>query len=278
MFLTRSTTCAAIAVLVMTAPDLGQAQMFTDAGDDEWHFAVTPYMFLPVATTGTSTVGGVSGPVDLNLKQVFENLNFAAAGRFEAWRGDFGGIVDLYYTNLGASSTVPVGGPLGSTVSVDISSRQGRAGLLGAYRLSRGTYTDEGLRYVIDLGAGVQFNMLDQDLEADLNVNIGRGATFQRKLGGTETWVEPVVMLRAATEVSEEVSFSVRADFGGFGVGGDTLQWDVVAGFDYKPWDHTSIKFGWSFYGIDYSTDRSDGKFAYDVFQTGPYVGLSFTF
>ncbi len=87
-----------------------------------------------------------------------------------------------------------------------------------------------------------------------------------------------MITARAGVQVADEWTFGVRADLSGFGVGGDDLQWLVLAGFDYKPWERTSIRIGWQFYGIDYSTTRSDGAFAYDVFQTGPYLGMAFRF
>jgi hypothetical protein len=51
---------------------------------------MTPYLFLPVSTTGTSTVAGGSVDLDLSLKDVLKHLNFAVSGRAEAWKGDFG--------------------------------------------------------------------------------------------------------------------------------------------------------------------------------------------
>ncbi len=45
-------------------------------------------------------------------------------------------------------------------------------------------------------------------------------------------------------------------------VGGDDLQWRVLGVVGYRPWENTSLKFGWQFYGVDFSTNRSDGKFA----------------
>ena len=61
-------------------------------------------------------------------------------------------------------------------------------------------------------------------------------------------------------------------------VGGDDLQWRVLGVVGYRPWENTSLKFGRQFYGIDFSTNRSDGKFAYDVVQTGPYLALTYQF
>jgi hypothetical protein len=52
----------------------------------------------------------------------------------------------------------------------------------------------------------------------------------------------------------------------------------ILGGAGYPAWEDTSLKFGWRFCGIDYLTNRSDGKFAYDGFQTGPYLALTYQF
>ncbi len=76
------------------------------ASDDEWRFTVSPYLFLPVSTTGTSTVAGGTVDLDLSLKDVLEVLNFAASARGEAWKGDFGIIIDTYYMNIGGDESI----------------------------------------------------------------------------------------------------------------------------------------------------------------------------
>ncbi|MEM7178360.1 MAG: hypothetical protein AAF503_11705, partial [Pseudomonadota bacterium] len=194
--------------------------------------------------------------------------NFAVSGRFEAWRGKFGGIADIYYVNIGGSETGALPGPGAGQGKIDITLRQGRAALFGAYRFADGTYTDDGLRYRFEAGAGVQFNLLDQNIEF----------TRLPDLSGEETWFEPAVMLRGRAQVADRWTFVTRAEFGGFGVGGDTLQWNVVAGLDYQPWERTSIGFGWTFYGIDYKTGSGRNAFAYDIFQTGPFLAASYRF
>jgi len=128
----------------------------------------------------------------------------------------------------------------------------------------------------LDLQAGARYNKLKQEIDA--SVDIGPDPGVQTELGGTETWWEPVIGVRGAIELSERWSAALMADFGGFGVGGDDLQWKVLGGVDYRPWENTSLKFGWQFYGIDFSTNKSDGKFAYDGFQTGPYVAFTYQF
>jgi hypothetical protein len=274
----RGACAAFLAVLIAGQSGMAFADPLGPSGasDDEWRFTVAPYLFLPVSTTGTSTVAGASVDLDLSLKDLLKHLNFAASGRAEAWKGDFGLVVDTYYVNIGGDESV--GLPAGGSAGVDVDVKQFWFDLLGAYRVAHGAYDETGRRYAIDLQAGVRYNSLRQEIDADASVDIGPGDGKQTTLGGTEGWFEPVVGMRGVAEISDRWKVAARADFGGFGVSGDDLQWKVVSGFDYRAWERTSIRFGWQFYGIDYSTNRSDGKFAYDIFQHGPYVSLAYQF
>ncbi len=243
--------------------------------DDEWRFTLTPYLFLPVSTTGTSVVADGEVDVDLDLSDVLELLNMAASVRGEAWRGDLGLVLDAYYVNLGGGSDFT--GPAGvGSGRVDISIKQGWVDLLGAYRLYHGSYDDTGRLASFDIQAGVRYNNLRQ--EVDASFDLGPGPGRQTTLGGTEVWWEPVIGARGAMQLNDRWTLGARADFGGFGAGGNDLAWKVLAGADYRPWENTSLKLGWQVYGIDFSTERSDGEFAYDVVQTGPYLGLTFGF
>jgi hypothetical protein len=57
------------------------------ASAEEWRFTVSPYLFLPVSTTGTSTVAGGSVDLDLGLKDILKSLDFAVSGRGRATSG-----------------------------------------------------------------------------------------------------------------------------------------------------------------------------------------------
>jgi hypothetical protein len=104
--------------------------------DDAWRFAITPYLFLPVTTTGDATVAGVTADVDLDLGDVFDLLNSAASGRAEAWRGDLGLIVEGYFVRIGGDDSLERRfGSLGVDVQVD----QIFVDLLGAWRAVDGT-------------------------------------------------------------------------------------------------------------------------------------------
>ncbi|MEO1091351.1 MAG: hypothetical protein AAFX81_11990 [Pseudomonadota bacterium] len=269
---------AAVLPLLGAGEAVGQSLAPPTFNDEAWRVSITPYLFLPVTTTGTSTVADGSVDIDLDLGDLFDVLNGAIAGRAEAWRGDFGLVTEGYFVSIGGDSSIDLPGPAGGTTAVDVKVKQAFVDLLGAYRVVGDTYDETDRRYALDVQAGARFNSLTQDVDAKLNVNIGSGAGFQRDLGGTESWWEPVIGARGMAELSERWTAALLADFSGFGVNGDDLQWKVRAGLDYRPWEHASFRFGWQFYGMNFSTNRDDGKFAYDVFQTGPFLAFTYQF
>jgi hypothetical protein len=252
-----------LAAVLATAAD---AEPFSFAGLDEtkWRHDLTIYAFLPARTSGSSTVAGADVPIDLKLSEAVELLNGAISGRYEAWNGNWGIIADLNYLALEAGGTLPAP-PV--TVKVDI--KQSWLGLLAAYRVSDTTYGANGKRLAFDIQGGVRYNQLTQKVSAT-------PSPPPFPLGGTEKWWEPVIGARGMWELNERWAAILEADLGGFGAGGNDLQYGVNALVDWRPWQKTSIRFGYRFYGIDFSTTRADGPFAYDVTQHGPYVGVTF--
>lgn len=251
---------SAAAVSAQSLPPRGQ-------DDSGWRHSLAVYMFAPISTTGTSTIGGRSVPIDLDLKDVLDLLDFALAGRYEAWNNNLGIIVDANYASIEANGALP--GPLGSTFGMN--QRQKWLGILAAYRIADGTYGDNGRRYTVDLQGGARWNSLRQE------VNIQTpGPIALPTAGGDEDWIEPVIGARAMWKLGGNWTAIASADFGGFGAGGNDLQIGANLGFDVQPWDRTSIVFGYRYYSMDYSTTLPGGVFAYDVTQHGPYVGVKF--
>ncbi|UWR03926.1 OprO/OprP family phosphate-selective porin [Ruegeria conchae] len=253
--------------LLVAISHAANAQSLARSEDDEggWRHSITPYLFLPLSTTGTSTIDGTSVDLDLSLSEVLDVLQGAASVRYEGWNGDFGIISEVYYVRLGEDGTLP-----GGRVDVDVDVRQTFVNVQGAYRFANGVNAS-GRRYAADAAIGVQWNRLKQEIDLS---GPGPGMT----LGGTEDWFEPMIALRYAMEINDKWSFASRAELSGFGVNGDDLQYLLLAGFDWKGWENTSLRFGYQFYGIDYSTDRSGGEFAYDVDQNGIYAAVAFHF
>ncbi len=244
--------------------------------DSEWRVDFSPYVFLSVSVSGDSTVAGQTISIDLDTSDILDLLSFALAGRTEIWKGDFGLILDLYYVNLDAGGNVETPGPLPINVGVNVDMRQFYLDGLGSYRVINQPYNADGDVWSLDVMGGIRYNYLRQ--EVPVSVGGGPGPGGATTLGGSDTWVDPMVGARVAMVLNERWTAGVRGDIGGFGVSDADLQWSVTGAFDYRPWETTSLKFGWRAYSIDMATTLSDGTFAYDFFQHGPYVALTFRF
>src|SRR6056297_566590 len=180
----------AVLSLALLLPAAPRAQTAED-----WEFSVTTYAFLPVSTSGTSTVARQSADLDLDLGDILELLNLAGAVRAEAWYGRWGVIMDGYYTNIGVGTRLE--GPAGvAAANVKVESRQGWASLLGGYRVVGPPVGALGPGTALDLAAGVRFNMIDQEVRLRGVGDLLPGPGLQRRLGGTETFFEPQVSLR----------------------------------------------------------------------------------
>lgn len=253
-----------------------QALPVGDETDNAWRYSITPYAYLPFSIEGTSVVADTAIDLDLGFDDAIDLLDFALSGRFEAWNGDWGIITDIYYVDLGLEGDASLPSPGGGTVGVDVDIKQKWFALMGSYRFAQGTHGAANRRYAWDAAAGVRWNSIKQEVDADVDIGVGPGV--QTTLGGTETWWEPTFMLRGAYEVGNDWTLSTRVELGGFGVNDDELQYTVLFSADWQGWEKTSLSFGYVFLGIDYETDRSDGKFEYDIDQHGPFVGLTYRF
>lgn len=245
--------------------------------DEEWKFSLAPYLFLPFATKGTSEVAGTSADLDLDLSDILDLLDVAFSARFEARRGRFGVVTDLYYVDLGltkGATLEPQQNPnlgLTATLNVDVDVKQGWGNVMGMYRVYESAVTSE--RPVsLDLGLGARWNYLKQEIHTDLKIS-GIGS-LQQGLGGSESWWEPVVGARAIKKLSHCLSMAVRLEAGGFGAGGDDLQWSLLAGVERSFGPKYAMRFGYQYYKIDYSTLKSDGRFSYDIYQHGPHMAF----
>lgn len=237
----------------------------------DWRFDVTGYLFLPASLSGTSTVAGSDADLDLNLRDALELIDFGGSASVEAWKGDFGIIGDLNYVALAAGGTLTAPIAPNPSLNIDVDVKQTWFALMGAYRVAKGTYGQSGREFAVDIKGGARYNTLKQDLTVT-------GAGPAVNLGGTEHWLEPIIGVRGALELSDKWSVVAMADVAGFGVSEINHHFSATLGFEYQGWENTALKFGWKYYSIDYQTTRTDGAFGYDVTQSGPIFGLTYSF
>ena len=71
----------------------------------------------------------------------------------------------------------------------------------------------------------------------------------------------------------------MRGDIGGFGIGSASdLTWNVLAGFDVKPFKNVSFKLGYRYMNIDYDYGSGADEFGIDGSMYGPWLGMTIHF
>jgi len=280
----RNTIVAALLLVILVLP-CSSAQAYEPMGaDGEWDFVVTPYVWIPARSDITSTVSGLTaGAEDVSFKTIADIFDLLAlSARFEAWKGRFGLIGDAMWIKLYTDNkTVPLPGPI-LDVSIDkVDIQQVVFDVAGAYRLLQRPLRQgralPALYFEPFLGARVVYlkQKIDVTIEPQGPILSGRSPT----LGDEKTWAELMIGGRLWMQVLEKLSFALRGSVSGFGIGeGSDLQWDLLAGADYRPWWRASLKAGYRVYQIDYMTGSGRDAFGYETTQHGPYLGVSIYF
>jgi hypothetical protein len=140
-----------------------------------------------------------------------------------------------------------------------------------------------------DVMAGGRYMYLKQEIDLDISRKIIRRLA-QRKLGnktlkgnitlgGSQDWVEPFVGARVGIRIFEWLTFAVRGDIGGFGIGSASdLTWNLYGIFDIKPWEHVSFKIGYRYWNIDYEHGDGFNELGLTGNLHGPWLGLTLHF
>jgi hypothetical protein len=122
----------------------------------------------------------------------------------------------------------------------------------------------------VDLLAGARYTHLD--IEFDFK----RIGTRDR----SKDWVDPFIGGVTQIGLTDKLSFRVRADIGGFGVGSD-LSWHSVGllGYKVQPFGiDGTLAAGYRALYQDYTDGSGRNKFEWNMTLHGPVLGLAVTF
>lgn len=227
------------------------------AQNSDWSFALSPYVWVPSITTRVETDWGRLA-VDKSHGDVLAKLDVAFMGVFEARKGPWGLIADLFYADLTQSRDTPLG-LLFSRARMEI-----QAKALSGYAAYR-VHEDD--RVALDLMAGLRVYAVDID------VSLSPGLLPGQRLGMSTSWVDPLLGARARLAITDQWFATALADLGGFGVGSD-LTWQLFASLGYQINDRWSVQGGWRYVSIDKPIDGRD----VDLDFNGPLLGFTARF
>ena len=247
--LLRVTVAAALALSV-SAPKPALAQ------SDEWEVTLAPLYFWATELNGSMTARNTTIPIFLDFADAADRLDGAFSFHFEASKGRWGVMSDLYFVRLSSEAVFTLPNRV-----VD-----------GDYNLDN-TIFELGTSYLVSENAS--FAVIGGLRTYTLSPNL--------QFTGVGGSVEPVDTSRTSANVfggftyrprlSEKWSFVSRADIGG---GDAELTWGGTLGFEYrfKPWG--GVFFGYKALGIDVGAeDGGDDVAEYDVTHYGPAFGLN---
>ena len=230
------------------------------AEDGAWRFAFTPYLWATAQEGEASFKGIPPQPIELSFGDIWENLDFAALGAFEAHNGRWGVATDLVFMNLGTTIPIDVLGL--SDLGVD--SRQFVFEATALYRVHRGA-PREGMRSFVDLLAGARYNKVRAGLETSLIPDTER--SFD--------WVDGVVGARFQAPLAAKVAIGGRADVAGFG---SDFTWQAYPNFGWQFARWGALEVGYRWLDVDYETGSGASRFKYDMLNQGAQIGFTFHF
>ena len=258
-------TVLSMALLLIFSLAYGQSE----ASDSKtWEFQVTPYFFAP-SLDADSTLDGATVPLDLSFSDILDKFDvFGLSVRAEAWKGKWGFIFDGSYTDIDGDFSIQDPPPI-TGVEVDI--EQGALDFAFSYRIV------ETPKLIFDPIVGARYAYLKQDITLSGTHPIY--GPIGTELGQSERWYEPFIGAQLAYLLSEKWTLLFRGDVGGFGIGSASdLTWNLLAGFDFRPWQRASFKLGYRINYLDYETGSGTNKFGFDGTLDGPMLGVTFYF
>jgi hypothetical protein len=252
--------CLAVTGWVLAClPLVASAQANDQASDQSsgWRHSFSPYL-MAATMEGTSGVGATNVDVDLSPSDIFSNLDFGAMLAYRGETDNWAVMTDLIYMKLGASKTSEQE-LLYGRINLDQTIFQVDV----ARRLSPHWEITAGARY---------WNVKNAVLLRGLGP-VGA----EVRASASDSWMDPVIGLRLDYPLGEKWSLLGKGDYGGFGIGADST-WQASLGLRREFSDSLSAALIYRYIAVDYESGSGPSRFALDVSESGPGLGLSFSF
>ncbi len=268
-------TLAALAALSLSAsPAIAPAADKLDPYDGDWHFTLTPYLWLP-NVNGTidgralgSNLGNFSTSTEIGPNDYLKNLKFGAMVTGEVRKGDWSVFTDIIYIDFGdqRSRVRNITGPEGRALS----SIQRNA----TTSLSATVWTLAGARTLVhnpkvklDLLAGFRYVGIDTELKLNIVGSDGFIDTNARGSRDLTEW-DGIAGVKGQFRFGEGRWYMPY--YIDVGTGSSNWTWQALLGVGYA--------FDWGAVNLSIRSLSYDfnGKNDADLRMTGPTLGATF--
>jgi hypothetical protein len=253
-----------------------------DAGGT--HYEIAAYVW---GSSLAAHVDSPAGSVDthISFSQLFDHLSGGFQARARGDWDEWSAVFDGTWAKLRVpkqSKTVRIGPPvLGQQAGVELtlSVNEYILELSGGHRLfqtgslfsNRPTDTR---KFRGEVYGGLRYWSFDPDFEVDTRGPIHGARSF--RVGERQDWVDPMVGLRFAADLSSTVVLRVAGDVGGFNIGNycSDFSWEQITTLSWRFSESWSTHFGYKF--LDYHRDRQGTDQRMQM--RGPFIALSYGF
>jgi hypothetical protein len=248
------------------------------AAANPWAGTLELYGFVPIHTTGTTTVKGFTANTDVWLPAAIPLIQMAASARGSVEHDRFGLLADLSYSRVG-DTTTRTSRRGRFTGKATVTSNLGLYDLALRYRLGeRETAVASPGSWTVIPYAGVRLVDVGLGVEAELRGNGRFDLLLQREGEISRTWAQALLGTQATYFLSPRLRAFGRADIGGFGLAGSRdLSGNAQLGLGYAIGNSTDLNVSWRYLGLafDNGASRPNG---FTNYQNGVEVGLKFFF
>ncbi len=227
----------------------GTASSGTD-NDDQWHFAVSPYLWLP-GVHGTVGAFDRNADIKVSAANLLSHFRLGVLGAGEARRNRIVSTLDFLYLRLGSDKAIPFPpqeGVIYANLTANIVILTPKVG----YRL----INQEKLK--ADFLTGFRYWYFGENL----SFNPANALNFSK----SQNWVDPLVGGRVITPLSPKTGVTIAGDVGGWGTGSQ-LEYQVVGLLGYKIKPNLTLQAGYRYLYFDYQ------RFT----QVNPRINLAFS-
>ncbi len=224
-----------------------------DKTDSDWEILLTPYLWA-AGLKGTSAVGTLPPlDIDASFSDLFDKLDFAFSLRTEFHRGKWAIVVDPTYLSLTIDAETPLEG-VSPRIKVDIWFVE----VWGSYKITPNWEIISGVRWQ------------DQDISVSRLPSPPLPNTEQ---GVSDNWVDWFAGVRFKYALNEKWLVVGRADAA---LAGDSdSSYNVEAYVIRRVGKNKSLNVGYRYFEDDYDNTP---KYAWDIEQTGPKLGFTWSF
>jgi len=214
-----------------------------------WRFEFEPFAAIPVSIDGDVTVGDRQVPFETDLGDVFDHLEFALTGRFEAWKGRWGGLLNAQHYWFGADRMTADGR------TFELDSRVAVGSALLARRFGAFNINDE-VSFAVDAEAGIWLGRIRSTLEMSDGFSRSENEFFPKAMLAAR----PILRITPAWAVISRNAITFP-----------DVSWTVMLGAEYD-WRFMAFELGYSAERVVLSKTRV--AVAADIH--GPYLAVAF--